>query len=165
MSKNINNGRKYGCGIFLLRRFIDVAAIYPITPSSPWPKILTNGLRRENQSFWSKVNVVQLHLAMLAAGNVQEAMDMSGISHLCALRGVFRFTLLRRFRTSYEIQKSKLLIMIFTNSLYTEASKVQKNALNPEHPVIRGPVRNPDIFFQARVPNFYNALLPLSRII
>ena len=35
--------------------------------------------------------------------------------------------------------------------------KFRNNALNPEHPVMRGTAQNPDIFFQAKeaVNNFY----------
>ena len=36
----------------------------------------------------------------------------------------------------------------------------KRNALNPEHPVIRGTAQNPDIYFQGReaANKFYNAL-------
>lgn len=105
----------------------------------------------------------QTGFSMLAAGNVQEAMDMSGISHLCALRGRVPFLhFFDGFRTSHEIQKIEVVDYdIYKQLIDMEAVKrFRENALNPEHPVIRGTAQNPDIFFQAREASnpFYNAV-------
>ena len=54
MSKNYKTMDGNTAAAYSSYAFIDVAAIYPITPSPPWPKNLKNGLRRENQSFLVK---------------------------------------------------------------------------------------------------------------
>lgn len=42
----------------------------------------------------------------------------------------------------------------------THSAKFRADALNPEHPTIRGTAQNPDIYFQGREASnkFYNAL-------
>ncbi|OQB13359.1 MAG: Pyruvate-flavodoxin oxidoreductase [Firmicutes bacterium ADurb.Bin193] len=95
----------------------------------------------------------QTGFAMLAAGNVQETMDMAGIAHLSAIKGRVPFLhFFDGFRTSHELQKiEEVDYEIYRKLIDFEAVKAFRNgALNPEHPVLRGTAQNPDIFFQAR---------------
>lgn len=102
----------------------------------------------------------QTGFAMLAAGSVQEVMDLAGIAHLAAIKTRVPFLhFFDGFRTSHEIQK----IEYFENEdmmklLDMKAlQEFRDRALNPEHPVTRGTAQNPDIFFQAKeaVNRFY----------
>lgn len=105
----------------------------------------------------------QTGFAMLAAGNVQEVMDLAGVAHLSAIKGRVPFLhFFDGFRTSHEVQKIEVIDYDdFAKLVDMEAVKrFRKNALNPEHPVLRGTAQNPDIFFQAREASntFYNAV-------
>ena len=100
---------------------------------------------------------------MLASGSVQEVMDLGGIAHLSAIKGRVPFLhFFDGFRTSHEVQK----IEVFSYEDYKKlidwdaVQKFRDNALNPEHPVIRGTAQNPDIFFQGREASnkFYEAI-------
>ncbi len=105
----------------------------------------------------------QTGFAMLSTGSVQEVMDLAGVAHLAAIKGRVPFLhFFDGFRTSHEIQK----IDVFP---YEELGKLldwdaveafRKRALNPEHPVQRSTVQNPDVFFQNREANniYYNML-------
>jgi len=105
----------------------------------------------------------QTGFAMLAAGSVQEVMDLSGVAHLATLKTRIPFlNFFDGFRTSHEIQKiqpinqDKLTALIDQDSLHA----FRDRALNPEHPVTRGTAQNPDIFFQAKEAcnPFYDAV-------
>ncbi|MCJ7855124.1 pyruvate:ferredoxin (flavodoxin) oxidoreductase [Lachnospiraceae bacterium NSJ-143] len=95
----------------------------------------------------------QTGFALLASNSVQEVMDLGAVAHLSAIKGRVPFLhFFDGFRTSHEIQKiecidydemAKIVDMDAVNSF-------KRNALNPEHPVLRGTAQNPDIFFQAR---------------
>lgn len=105
----------------------------------------------------------QTGFALLASSNVQEVMDLGGVAHLCAISGRVPFLhFFDGFRTSHEVQKIEVIDYDdFAKLLDYEAVKAfRKNALNPEHPVLRGSAQNPDIFFQAREASnkFYLAL-------
>jgi len=105
----------------------------------------------------------QTGFAMLAAANVQEAMDMGAVSHLSAIKGRVPFLhFFDGFRTSHEMQKIEVLE-------YDDLAKIvdmdaidafRKRALNPERPELRGTAQNPDIFFQAKESSnpYYDAL-------
>ncbi|MEA4816689.1 MAG: pyruvate:ferredoxin (flavodoxin) oxidoreductase [Lachnospiraceae bacterium] len=105
----------------------------------------------------------QTGFAMLASNSVQEVMDIGCVAHLSAIKSRIPFLhFFDGFRTSHEIQKIECMD-------YDELAKItdmnavntfKRNALNPEHPVLRGTAQNPDIFFQAKEAsnNFYNAL-------
>ena len=91
--------------------------------------------------------------AMLCSGSVQEVMDLAGIAHLAAIRGRAPFMhFFDGFRTSHEIDKVQqvsyddLKALIDADAL----DAFRARALNPEHPMIRATVQNPDIFFQVR---------------
>ncbi|NLP46330.1 MAG: pyruvate:ferredoxin (flavodoxin) oxidoreductase [Epulopiscium sp.] len=105
----------------------------------------------------------QTGFAMLASTNVQEVMDLAGVAHLSAIKGRVPFIhFFDGFRTSHEIQKVEVIdYEEFKRLIDMDAvRKFRKNALNPEHPVLRGTAQNPDIFFQAREAcnPFYNNL-------
>ena len=105
----------------------------------------------------------QTGFAMLVSNSVQEVMDLASVAHLSAIKGRVPFLhFFDGFRTSHEIQKIECID-------YDELAKIldwdalnrfKRNALNPEHPVIRGTAQNPDIYFQAReaANKFYDAL-------
>jgi len=106
----------------------------------------------------------QTGFAMLASSSVQEVIDLGGIAHLAAIKSnIPCLHFFDGFRTSHEQQKvevidyedfAKLVDMDAVNAFRT-------NALNPEHPVVRGTNQNPDIFFQAReAANPYYQALP-----
>jgi pyruvate-ferredoxin/flavodoxin oxidoreductase len=95
----------------------------------------------------------QTGFAMLASANVQEVMDMGAVAHLSAIKGRVPFLhFFDGFRTSHEIQKIETLDYEDLGKLldWDAIAAFRKNALNPEHPVLRGTAQNPDIFFQAR---------------
>ncbi len=105
----------------------------------------------------------QTGAALLAEGSVQEVMDLAAVAHLSAIKGKVPFiNFFDGFRTSHELQKIDVLEYEELAKLvdYDAVKKFRKNALNPEHPVVRGTAQNPDIFFQAREASngYYNAL-------
>lgn len=105
----------------------------------------------------------QTGFAMLAAGSVQEEMDLAGVSHLATLKSRVPFlSFFDGFRTSHEIQKIESIDMEAIRPLVDmEALQdFRDRALNPEHPVTRGTAQNPDIFFQAKEASnpFYDAV-------
>ncbi len=109
----------------------------------------------------------QTGFAMLAAGNVQEVMDLGAVAHLTSLKGRVPFLhFFDGFRTSHEIQK----IEAWTDEQLGElldmkdVQAFRAGSLNPEHPVLRGTAQNPDIFFQAREAcnKFYDAVPALT---
>ncbi|MCH4179163.1 MAG: pyruvate:ferredoxin (flavodoxin) oxidoreductase [Megasphaera sp.] len=91
--------------------------------------------------------------AMLCSASVQECADLAGIAHLSAIKGHVPFMhFFDGFRTSHEIQKIRMLPeeewgkLIDQKALYD----FKHNGLNPEHPVMRSTVTNPDMFFQSQ---------------
>ena len=91
--------------------------------------------------------------AMLCSGSVQEAMDLAGVAHLAAIRGRAPFMhFFDGFRTSHEIDKVAQVSYDDLKSLLDADAldAFRARALNPEHPMIRATVQNPDIFFQIR---------------
>ena len=106
----------------------------------------------------------QTGFALLCANSVQEVMDLAGVAHLSAIEGKVPFVhFFDGFRTSHEVQKVEVIdYEVFDKLIDRDAVQAfRKNALNPEHPVIRGTAQNPDIFFQAReAANIYYEKLP-----
>ena len=95
----------------------------------------------------------QTGFALLASGSVQEVMDLAGIAHLAAIEGRVPFLhFFDGFRTSHEIQKVEVMPYEVLDSLLNREAvdAFRKNSLNPERPVQRSTVQNPDVFFQAR---------------
>lgn len=105
----------------------------------------------------------QTGFAMLCEGNVQEVMDLTAVAHLSAIKSRVPFlNFFDGFRTSHEIQKIQVWDYEDLKSMcdMDAVDAFRKNALNPEHPVLRGTAQNGDIFFQAREAcnSFYNAV-------
>ncbi|NLL35991.1 MAG: pyruvate:ferredoxin (flavodoxin) oxidoreductase [Fretibacterium sp.] len=91
--------------------------------------------------------------AMLAAGSVQETMDMAAVAHLSTLRTSVPFLhFFDGFRTSHEIQKIEALDYDDLAGLvdYDAIDIFRSRALRPENPYQKGTAQNPDIFFQAK---------------
>jgi pyruvate-ferredoxin/flavodoxin oxidoreductase len=105
----------------------------------------------------------QTGFAMLAAGSVQEEMDLAGVAHLATLKSRVPFlAFFDGFRTSHEVQKVEELTTEQIKPLVDMKAlqEFRDRALNPEHPVTRGTAQNPDIFFQAKEASnrFYDAV-------
>ena len=106
----------------------------------------------------------QTGFAMLASTSPQEAMDLGAVAHMSAIEGRVPFLhFFDGFRTSHELQKvacwdnGDLADMVNWEAI----DAFRKNAMNPEHPTLRGTAQNPDIFFQAReASNTYYANVP-----
>ncbi len=105
----------------------------------------------------------QTGFAMIAAGGVQEVMDISAVAHLASLKSRIPFmNFFDGFRTSHEIQKIESVDIEDVRPLIDSESleAFRNRALNPEHPVTRGTAQNPDIYFQSREASnkFYDAV-------
>lgn len=102
--------------------------------------------------------------AMLSAASVQQVMDLGAVAHLSAIRGRVPFIhFFDGFRTSHEIQKIEVLEYDELGKLLDmdAVNAFRRNALNPDHPCVRGTVQNADIHFQQReVINRYWEALP-----
>ena len=106
----------------------------------------------------------QTGFAMLAESSVQQVMDLAAVAHLAAIKGRVPFlNFFDGFRTSHEIQKIEVLEYDELAALLDmdAVNAFRRRALNPDHPVLRGSVQNPDILFQQReVANYYWQKLP-----
>ena len=106
----------------------------------------------------------QTGFAMLAESSVQQVMDLGAVAHLAAIKGRVPFVnFFDGFRTSHEVQKIEVLDYAdLANLLDMDAvDAFRRNALNPDHPVVRGTAQNPDIYFQEReVSNRYYEAIP-----
>jgi len=106
----------------------------------------------------------QTGFAMLCSASVQEAQDMSLISHAVTLRTRVPFLhFFDGFRTSHEVMKIEALAPETLSGLVDDdlITAHRARALNPNHPVLRGSAQNPDVFFQAReAANSYHDAVP-----
>ncbi|MBE6732009.1 MAG: pyruvate:ferredoxin (flavodoxin) oxidoreductase, partial [Ruminococcaceae bacterium] len=105
----------------------------------------------------------QTGYAMLCANSPQEVMDLGAVAHLSAIKGKVPFLhFFDGFRTSHEIQKIETWDYADLGEMldWDAVDAFRKNALNPEHPVLRGQAQNGDIFFQAREAcnKYYDAI-------
>jgi pyruvate-ferredoxin/flavodoxin oxidoreductase len=105
----------------------------------------------------------QTGFAMIAAGSVQEEMDLAGVAHLATIKSRIPFlAFFDGFRTSHEVQKIEAIQMEDIVPLLDQEAiqEFRNRALNPENPVTRGTAQNPDIFFQAKesANKFYDAV-------
>lgn len=105
----------------------------------------------------------QTGYAMLCSNSPQEVMDLGAVSHLAAIKGRVPFLhFFDGFRTSHEIQKIETWDYEDLKELldFDAVDKFRSQALNPEHPVLRGSAQNDDIFFQAREAcnKYYDAI-------
>jgi len=90
---------------------------------------------------------------MLAAGSVQEIMDMALIAHAATLESRVPFIhFFDGFRSSHEVSKIEELTPDDMRAMLDEQALAahRARALTPDRPVIRGTAQNPDVFFQAR---------------
>src|ERR1043165_2366807 len=90
---------------------------------------------------------------MLAAGSVQEVMDMALIAQAATLESRLPFLhFFDGFRTSHEVAKVEQLTVDDMRAMIDEEFVLahRARALNPDNPVIRGTAQNPDVYFQAR---------------
>lgn len=95
----------------------------------------------------------QTGFALLAAGSVQEVVDMSSVAHLSAIKAGMPFLhFFDGFRTSHEIQKVEVIDYDHYKRLvdWDAIKRFKEKALRPEKPLQRGTAQNPDIFFQVK---------------
>ncbi len=95
----------------------------------------------------------QTGFSMLASASVQECMDLALVAHLSSIDASLPFChFFDGFRTSHEVQKIEVIeyedIVPLVN--WGKVEEFRANAMNPEHPHIRGTAQNPDIYFQNR---------------
>lgn len=106
----------------------------------------------------------QTGFAMLASTSVQECMDLALVSHLSAIESSVPFChFFDGFRTSHELQKIEVIDYDDMKKLvnWEKVENFRQNAMNPEHPHIRGTAQNPDIYYQAReAANPFYAAVP-----
>ncbi|GHU90101.1 pyruvate synthase [Deltaproteobacteria bacterium] len=106
----------------------------------------------------------QTGFAFLCASSVQECIDMALVAHLSAIdSGVPFCHFFDGFRTSHEVQKIELIDYEDIKGLvnWDKVADFRSDALNPEHPHIRGTAQNPDIYFQNReAANPYYSAVP-----
>ena len=105
----------------------------------------------------------QTGYAMLCSNSPQEVMDLGAVAHLAAIKGKVPFLdFFDGFGTSHEIQKIETWDYADLGEMldWDAVDAFRKNALNPEHPVLRGQAQNGDIFFQAREAcnKYYDAI-------
>ncbi len=105
----------------------------------------------------------QTGFALLSSGSVQEVMDLAGVAHLAAIKGRIPFLhFFDGFRTSHEIQKIECLEYDELGALLDQEAveNFRRSSLNPERPVMRSSVINPDVFFQIQEASnpFYDKL-------
>ena len=102
--------------------------------------------------------------AMLSSSSVQQVMDLTGVSHLSAIKGGIPFiNFFDGFRTSHELQKVELIDTDKLKKLIDEKklNEFRERAMNPNKPSIRGTAQNEDIYFQAtEVRNRYYDAIP-----
>ncbi|MCL1900810.1 MAG: pyruvate:ferredoxin (flavodoxin) oxidoreductase, partial [Firmicutes bacterium] len=103
----------------------------------------------------------QTGFAMMASNSVQEAMDLSLVSHLATLKSKVPFLhFFDGFRTSHEVSKIDVIDYDEIKSLVDmkDVEDFRKRALNPEHPHQQGTAQNPDTYFQNReaANKYYN---------
>ncbi len=101
---------------------------------------------------------------MLAAGSVQEIMDMALIAHAASLESRVPFIhFFDGFRSSHEVSKIEELTLEDMRKLIDDkyVEELRERGLTPDRPRLRGTAQNPDVFFQAReTVNPYYAKCP-----
>ena len=101
--------------------------------------------------------------AMLAAGSIQEEMDLAVVSHLATLKSQVPFlSFFDGFRTSHEIQKVEEISYDTITELFEHKylEQFRKRAMRPEKPVVKVAQQAPDVYFQGRetVNLYYDAV-------
>ena len=105
----------------------------------------------------------QTGFAFLCSSSVQECMDLALVAHLSAIDASLPFChFFDGFRTSHEVQKIEVIDYDDIKGLvnWDKVAEFRANAMNPEHPHIRGTAQNPDIYFQNReaINPYYDAV-------
>ncbi|MEA2012045.1 MAG: pyruvate:ferredoxin (flavodoxin) oxidoreductase [Verrucomicrobiota bacterium] len=101
--------------------------------------------------------------AMMAAGSIQETMDLAIVSHLATLKGQIPFlNFFDGFRTSHEIQKVEEIDYATMKELLEPqyVRQFKDRAMKPDAPFAKVGAQNPDIYFQGRetINKYYDAL-------
>ena len=101
--------------------------------------------------------------ALMAAGGVQETMDLALVAHLATLKAQVPFlNFFDGFRTSHEIQKVELIdYEVMAELLEPEyVQRFRDRAMRPEKPYAKVGAQNPDVYFQGRetVNKYYDAI-------
>ena len=101
--------------------------------------------------------------AMIAAGSVQEVMDLAVVGHLSTLDARVPFlNFFDGFRTSHEVQKVEEISYDTMKSMVNVdfIERFRANALNPDKPKLKVGAENPDVYFQGRetVNKYYDAI-------
>ena len=185
---------------YIAYAFTEIAAIYPITPSSPMAgKTDVWSANGKKNIFGQTVRLVEMQAesgaiaavhgaaetgalassftssqglmlmiptmhriagerlpAVLHVASRTVGMDLAGVAHLSAIRGMVPFLhFFDGFRTSHEIDKVERMDYEDLKELvdWEALAKFRADALNPEHPMVHATVQNPDIFFQVREAN------------
>lgn len=95
----------------------------------------------------------QTGFAMLFSSSVQEVMDLTGVSHLSAIKSGIPFMNIQDgFRTSHEVNTIDVIdYEVFDRLLdRKKVEEFRKNALTPLSPKTRGSAQNDDVYFQTR---------------
>jgi pyruvate-ferredoxin/flavodoxin oxidoreductase len=100
--------------------------------------------------------------AMLAAGSIQEEMDLAVVSHLATLKSQVPFlSFFDGFRTSHEIQKIEEISYETMAELLEKKyiTQFKDRAMKPDSPFVKVGAQNPDVYFQGRetVNKYYDA--------
>ncbi|MBQ9411605.1 MAG: pyruvate:ferredoxin (flavodoxin) oxidoreductase [Oscillospiraceae bacterium] len=101
--------------------------------------------------------------AQFSTGSVQEVVDLAAVAHLAAIESRVPFMhFFDGFRTSHELATVEMIDREALHALLNREAleAFRAHALNPEHPVLRNTVQNPDVYFQIREANnrFYDAV-------
>ena len=101
--------------------------------------------------------------AMIAAGSIQEEMDLAAVSHLATLDAEVPFlSFFDGFRTSHEIQKVEEIDYDTLKELCNmdAVRKFRDRGMRPEKPYVKVAAQNPDVYFQGRetVNKYYDAV-------
>jgi pyruvate-ferredoxin/flavodoxin oxidoreductase len=106
----------------------------------------------------------QTGFALLAESGVQQVMDLAAVAHLAAIKGKIPFlNFFDGFRTSHEAQKIEVLEYDELAQLLDQdaVEEFRRQALNPDHPTLKGTVQGVEIYFQQReIANRYYQALP-----
>ncbi|MFW5996611.1 MAG: pyruvate:ferredoxin (flavodoxin) oxidoreductase [Verrucomicrobiota bacterium] len=100
--------------------------------------------------------------ALMAAGSIQETMDLAIVSHLATLEAQVPFlNFFDGFRTSHELQKVEEVSYDTLNELLDPryVQRFRERAMRPERPVAKVGAQNPSVYFQGRetVNKYYEA--------
>ncbi|HHE40650.1 MAG TPA: pyruvate:ferredoxin (flavodoxin) oxidoreductase, partial [Candidatus Cloacimonetes bacterium] len=90
---------------------------------------------------------------LVAAGSIQEIMDLAVISHLATLKSKVPFlNFFDGFRSSHEIQKIEAIPYdVMAELLEMEyVEDFRSRAMRPDKPVLKVGAQNPDVYFQCR---------------